>query len=125
MHQYPVIVSANPTDKEEEQLMMVLKMYFKALGYSLADSKGISLSIAIHRIFMEEGAQPFADFQRKLKPDMKEVVRKKSIRLLDAIIIYQFRESDCVSHVHCVPKKGGFIVVPNKHNEMVPTPTSI
>ena len=101
--------------------MMVLKMHRKAFGYSLDDLKGISPSIATHRIFMEDGAQPVADFQRKLKPEMKEVVRKEIIRLLDAGIIYHVKESDWVSPVHCVPKKGGFIAVPNKHNEMVPT----
>jgi hypothetical protein len=124
-NKYPFIISANPTKKEEEQLMMVFKMHCKALGYSLADLKGISPSIAIHRIFMEQGAQPVVDFQSKLKPDIKEVVRKETICLLDAGIIYHVGESDWVSHVHCVPKKGGFIVVPKKHNEMVPTPTGV
>lgn len=104
---------------------MVLKMHRKAFGYSLDDLKGISPSIATHRIFMEDGAQPVADFQRKLKPEMKEVVRKEITCHLDAGIIYHVKESDWVSPVHCVPKKGGFIDVPNKHNEMVPTRTVV
>jgi hypothetical protein len=54
---------------------------------------------------MENGAQPVAGFQRKLKPEMKEVVRKKIIRLLDAGIINHIKESDWVNHVHCVHKK--------------------
>ena len=45
---------------------------------------------------------------------MKEVVRKEIVRLLDAGIIYPVKESEWVSHVHCVPKKGGFTVVPNE-----------
>jgi hypothetical protein len=57
--------------------MMVLKMHRKAFWYFLDDLKWISPSIATHRIFMEEGAQPVADFRRKLKPEMKEVVRKR------------------------------------------------
>ena len=39
---------------------------------------------------------------------MKEVVRKEIVRLLDAGIIYPVKESEWVSPVHCVPKKGGF-----------------
>jgi hypothetical protein len=66
-----------------------------------------------------------ADFQTKLKAEMKEVVRKEIIRLLDEVIIYHIKEIDWASHVHCVPKKGGFIDVPNKHNEMVPTRTIV
>jgi hypothetical protein len=120
-NKYPINISANLAEKEEEQLMMVLRMHRKALGYFLDDLKGISPSIGTHIIFMEEGAQPMADFQRKLEPKMKEVARKEIIHLLDAGIIYHVKASDWVSLVLCVPMKGGFIVVPNKHNEMVPT----
>ena len=89
------------------------------------DLKGISPSIATHRIFMEEGAQPVAEFQRRLKPEMKEVVRKEIIRLLDAGIINHVAESDWVSPVHCVPKKGGFTIVANENNELIPTRTVV
>jgi hypothetical protein len=96
--------------------MDVLKKFSKAFGYSMDDLKGISPSIATHRIFMEEEAQPVGEFSRRIKPEMKQVVRKEIIRLLDASIIYPVKESDWVSHVHCVPKKGGFTVVANEHN---------
>ena len=56
---------------------------------------------------------------------MKEVVRKEIIRLLDAGIIYHVAESDWVSPVHCVPKKGGFTVVANENNELIPTRTVV
>ena len=112
-NRYPVIINTNLSAEEETKLMLILKGHRKAFSYSMTDLKGISPTIATHRIFMEEGANPVADFQRKLKPEMKEVVRKEVIRLLDAGIIYSVKESDWVSPVHCVPKKGGFTVVPN------------
>ena len=96
-------------------------MHHKDLGYYMADLKGISPSIETHRIFMEEGAQPVEDFQRKLKLGMEEVIRKEIIRLLDACINYHITESDWVSLVHCVPKKGRFISVQNEQNEEVTT----
>ena len=68
--------------------MKVLKEHRKAFGYSMDDLKGISPMITVHRIFMEEGAKPVAEFNRRLKPEMKEVVRKEIVRLLDAGIIY-------------------------------------
>jgi hypothetical protein len=52
--------------------MIVLRMHNKTLGYSMDDLKGISPSITTHRILMDEGAQPIADFQRRLKPQMKK-----------------------------------------------------
>jgi hypothetical protein len=52
--------------------MIVVRMHNKTLGYSMDDLKGISPSITTHRILMDEGAQPIADFQRRLKPQMKK-----------------------------------------------------
>nr|GFC40203.1 reverse transcriptase domain-containing protein [Tanacetum cinerariifolium] len=41
--------------------------------------------------------------------------------LLDAGLIYPISDSPWVSPVHCVPKKGGFIVVENEKNELILT----
>src|SRR3954468_9125922 len=51
---------------------------------------------------------------------MKEVVRKEILKLLEAGIIYPVVDIDWVSPVHCVPKKGGIIVVPNDKDELIP-----
>src|SRR3954469_25680202 len=51
---------------------------------------------------------------------MKEVVRKEILKLLEAGKIYPFADSQWVSHVHCVPKKGGITAVPNDKDEWIP-----
>ena len=51
---------------------------------------------------------------------MKEVVRKEILKLLEADIIYPVADSQWVSPVHCVPKKGGITVVPNDKDELIP-----
>jgi hypothetical protein len=51
---------------------------------------------------------------------MKEVVRTEILKLLEAGIIYPIDDSIWVSHVHCVPKKGGITIVPNDKNELIP-----
>ena len=48
-----------------------------------------------------------------IDPKMKDVVRTKILKLLEACIIYPIPDSRWVSHVHCVPKKGGITIVPN------------
>ena len=58
--------------------------------------------------------KPVVDHQRRLNPKMKEVVRKEILKLLEAGIIYHVADSQWVSHVHCVRKKGGITVVPNE-----------
>ena len=52
---------------------------------------------------------------------MKDVVKKEILKLLDANIIYPIFDSTCVSHVHCVPRKGGMTVVKNDLDEVIPT----
>ena len=49
---------------------------------------------------------------------MKEVVRKEILKLLEEGIIYPVADSEWVSPVHCVPKKGGITVVPNDKDEL-------
>ena len=69
---------------------------------------------------MEKDAKPVVDHQRRLNPKMKEVVRKEILKLLEAGIIYPVADSQWVSPVHCVPKKGGITVVPNNKDELIP-----
>ena len=51
---------------------------------------------------------------------MKEVVRNEILKLVEAGIIYPVADSQWVSPVHCVPKKGGITVVPNDKDELIP-----
>ena len=48
------------------------------------------------------------------------MVRNEILKLLEAGIIYPVADSQWVSLVHCVPKKGGITVVPNDKDELIP-----
>ncbi|GJX25293.1 reverse transcriptase domain-containing protein [Tanacetum coccineum] len=61
--------------------------------------------------------------QRRLNPNMQEVVKKEIVKLLDTGIIYPIVDSPWVSPIHCVLKKGGITIVTNKKDELVPTRT--
>ena len=93
--------------------MKTLKKHRAAIGYTLDDLKGISPTLCQHKINLEKYAKPVIDHQRRLNPKMKEVVRKEILKLLEAGIIYPVADSEWVSPVHCVPKKGGITVIPN------------
>ena len=54
---------------------------------------------------------------------MREVVKKEVIKLLHAGIIYPVLDSEWVSPVQVVPKKGGMTVVCNERNELIPQRT--
>ncbi|KAM1180337.1 hypothetical protein ACFX2G_019815 [Malus domestica] len=117
----PAIISSSLTAQEEEKLVQVLKEFKSALGWTLADIKGISPTTCMHHIFLEEEAKPTREAQRRLNPPMMEVVKKEIIKLLDCGVIYPISDSRWVSPIQCVPKKSGVTVVENAENELVPT----
>ncbi|KAL5570007.1 hypothetical protein UlMin_026582 [Ulmus minor] len=104
---YPVIIHSSLNDLEEEKLLRVLREYRKAIGWTIDDIKGISPSICMHKILMEETYKPLVQPQRRLNPSMQEVVKKEVVKLMDAGIIYPISDSSWVSPVQVVPKKGG------------------
>ena len=59
---------------------------------------------------MEEGHKPITERQRRLNLNIKEVIKKEIVKLLDAGIIYPISDSEWVSPVQCVPKKSGMTV---------------
>ncbi|CAN6700779.1 unnamed protein product [Malus baccata var. baccata] len=117
----PAIISSSLTAQEEEKLVRVLKEFKSALGWTLADIKGTSPTTCMHHIFLEEGAKPTREAQRRLNPPMMEVMKKEIIKLLDCGVIYPISDSRWVSPIQCVPKKSGVTVVENAENELVPT----
>ena len=69
-----VVISSNLTLEEEEKLLRVLREYKSALGWSIANIKGINPSIYMHKILLEEDAKPSIEHQRRLNSNMKEVI---------------------------------------------------
>nr|GEW62465.1 reverse transcriptase domain-containing protein [Tanacetum cinerariifolium] len=65
--------------------------------------------------------KPEVQHQRRVNPKIHDVIKKEIEKLLDAGLIYLISDSPWVSPIHCVPKKGGFTVVENEENELIPT----
>jgi hypothetical protein len=55
---------------------------------------------------------------------MRDVIKKEVFKLLKAGIIYPICDSEWVSPVQVVPKKGGMIVIRNEKNELIPQRTT-
>ncbi|XP_070007685.1 uncharacterized protein [Nicotiana sylvestris] len=69
----PVIISSGLLDVQVQQLLHVLKECKTAIGWTMADIKGISPAYCMHKILLEEGHKPSREYQRRLNPNMKEV----------------------------------------------------
>nr|GEV35091.1 reverse transcriptase domain-containing protein [Tanacetum cinerariifolium] len=90
-----------------------------SLGNS--DIKGINPEFYTHKILMEDDFKPTVQHQRMVIQKIHEVIKKEVLKLLDVGLIYPISNSSWVSPVHCVPKKGGFTVVENEENKLIPT----
>ena len=119
----PVIISTALTEAEEQKLLNISRKYKEAIAWSIEDLKGISPSICMHKILLNDNAKTSIEHQRRLNPVMKEIVRKKVLKCLNAGFIYAISDSSLVSSVHVVPKKGGFTVIRNEKNELIPIRT--
>ncbi|GJX44753.1 reverse transcriptase domain-containing protein [Tanacetum coccineum] len=117
----PVIIAKVLKDEEKSALIKVLKSHKRALAWQLFDIKGINPEFCTHKILIENDFKPVVQHQRRVNPKIHEVMKKEVLKLLDAGLIYPISDSPWVSPVHCVPKKGGFTVVENDENELIPT----
>lgn len=120
---YPFIVNANLNDTSLEKLIVLLKKYKGVIGYSIDDLKGISPSMCMHRIHLEDGHTTSIEPQTRLNPTLKEVVKKEILKLREAGIIYAILDSQWVSPVHVVPKKGGMTIVKDDKGNDISTRT--
>ena len=118
-----VIISASLNEAQEEKLLRVLRDHEVAIGWSLADLKGIRPAMCMHRILLEDGYKPSVEAQRRLNPTMNEVVRKEVLKWLDAGVIYPISDSPWVSSVQVVPKKGGMTVIRTENDVLLPLRT--
>ncbi|GJT12623.1 reverse transcriptase domain-containing protein [Tanacetum coccineum] len=117
----PVIISKELKDEEKAALLKVLKSHKRAIAWKISDIKGIDHSFCTHKILMEYDFKLAIQHQRRVNPKIHEVIIKEVIKLLDVGLIYPISDSPWVSPIHCVPKKGGMIIVKNEDNELIPT----
>ncbi|GKC87288.1 reverse transcriptase domain-containing protein [Tanacetum coccineum] len=74
----PVVISAMLKDDEKKRLVFVLKKHKEAFAWKTSDIPGISPSFCKHKINFEDDAKPAIQRQRRLNPNMKEIVKKRN-----------------------------------------------
>nr|GFB60899.1 putative reverse transcriptase domain, zinc finger, CCHC-type, retrotransposon Gag domain protein [Tanacetum cinerariifolium] len=92
-----------------------------SLELYLTDLKGTSPSLCMHRIVRDPYVKTSRDAQRRLNLNIKEVVKKKVLKWLDAGIIYPISDSKWVSPTQMVPKNASITVVETESREKLTT----
>jgi hypothetical protein len=116
----PVIISDKQSNDETRRLVATLEKYRSVIGYSLKNLKGISRSLCIHHIPMEQDHKLAHEHQRRRNNVMREVVKMEVLKLDKARVIYPISDSEWVSLVQVVPRNGGMTVIRNEKNEPIP-----
>uniref|UniRef100_A0A2N9EKE0 Retrotransposon gag domain-containing protein n=1 Tax=Fagus sylvatica TaxID=28930 RepID=A0A2N9EKE0_FAGSY len=116
-----VVISAALNEEHESKLLYVLKDHKLAIGWTIANIKGISPLICTHKIYLEDDCKTSKEPQCRLNPTMEDVLKNEVIKLLDAGIIYPISDSKWVSPTQVVPKKSGITVVKNANDELIST----
>ncbi|GKE98373.1 hypothetical protein Tco_0021724, partial [Tanacetum coccineum] len=119
----PMIISSKLSAQNKSKLISVLKKHKEAFAWKMTDIPGICPSFCKHKIQLLDDKKPVIQKQRRLNPNMQEVVKKEIMKLLDTGIIYPIAYSPWVSPIYCVPKKGGTTVITNENDELVRTRT--
>ncbi|GJX86616.1 reverse transcriptase domain-containing protein [Tanacetum coccineum] len=73
----PVIISSQLSEQNKNKLVFVLKRHKKAFAWKTIDIPGICPSFCKHKIQLLEDKKPVVQKQRRLNPNMQEVVKKK------------------------------------------------
>ncbi|GKD45980.1 hypothetical protein Tco_1270625 [Tanacetum coccineum] len=118
-NQLPVVISSALYTVKKARLLEVLRNHKGVIAWSITDIKGIDSSFYTHKILMEYVFKPSVQPQRRVNPNIKEVVKKEVIKLLDAGLIYLISDSPWVSPVQVVLKNRGMIVVKNVKDELI------
>nr|GEV31278.1 reverse transcriptase domain-containing protein [Tanacetum cinerariifolium] len=105
-NKWPVIISKDLSVNKKSALIKVLKSRKKAIAWKLTDIKGIDPEFCSHKILLEDDYSPKVQSQKRVNPNIHDVIKKEVEKLLDAGLIYPISDSPWVSPVHCVPKKG-------------------
>nr|GEV87995.1 reverse transcriptase domain-containing protein [Tanacetum cinerariifolium] len=98
----PIIIAKDLSVEEKAALIKVLKSHKRANAWKLSEIKAVQQ-------------------QRRANPKIHDVIKKEVEKILDAGLIYPISDSPWVSLVHYVPKMGGFTIVENEENELIPT----
>nr|GEW55021.1 ribonuclease H-like domain-containing protein [Tanacetum cinerariifolium] len=92
-NQLLVVISSALSTVEKARLLEVLKNHKGAIAWSIVDIKWIDSSFYSHKTLMEDKFKPSVQPQRRVNPNIKEVVKKEVIKLFDARLIYPISDS--------------------------------
>eukprot|EP00253_Pinus_taeda_P026709 PITA_26709 len=100
-------INKNLEKSQQEELTKILQKHSTAFAWEYTDMKGIDPKTCIHHIYIEENSRPIRQPQRRMNPNLREIVKKELQKLLNVNFIYPILDSRRVYPLVIVPKKNG------------------
>ena len=100
-------INKNLEKLQQEELIKTLQKHSTAFAWEYIDMKGINPKTRIHHIYIEENCRPIRQPQRRMNPNLREIVKENLQKLLNVNFIYPISDSQWVSPLVIVPKKNG------------------
>jgi len=100
-------INKNLEKSQQEKLVKILQRHSSAYAWEYTDMKGISPNTCTHHIYIEENCKPIRQPQRRMNPNLREIVKEELQKLLNVNFIYPISDSQWVSPLVIVPKKNG------------------
>ena len=100
-------INKNLEKFQQEKLVKTLQRLSSAYAWEYTDMKGINPKTCTHHIYIEKNSKPIRQPQRRMNPNLREIVKEELHKLLNVNFIYPISDSQWVSPLVIVPKKNG------------------
>jgi len=70
-------INKNLEKLQQEELTNILQKHSAAFAWEYTDMKGIDPKTCIHHIYIEESSRPIRQPQRRMNPNIREIVKEE------------------------------------------------
>lgn len=95
------------TNEQQKSLHTMLQEHATSFAWDYSDMKGIGTALCMQKIYSNDGYRPIRQPQRHMNLALREIVKTELQKLLNVGFIYPISNSEWVSPLVIVPKKGG------------------
>jgi len=86
-------INKNLEKSQQEELSKILQKHSTAFAWEYTDMKSIDPKTDIHHIYIEENSRPIRQPQRRMNPNLREIVKEELQKLLNVNFIYPISDS--------------------------------
>jgi len=86
-------INKNLEKLRHEELIRILPKHSAAFAWEYTNMKSIDPKTCIHHIYIEENSRPIRQPQRRMNPNLREIVKEELQKLLNVNFIYPISDS--------------------------------